>query len=797
MIPLIATTLLLATSALSLGNHGGARKSLSFGPKHPTAKLNVPSEQVHAASFGLEKRAHCGHDYDPKELAASFVQSLHGGGEFRIREDSYTDARTGVSHIYVRQIVNGAEVMDGDINVNIRDGQVISYGDSFYRGDTPTYAMDPSSLFEPTHDQAHHCEALSSHLTSFLATPSGQVPFNPDHPTEEDAELLAMLHSHNCPSSPLDDGEPELLVDPSVSALNFMMLAAPDAEVSAALKANYGAHLELLTVIPTESLISTSPAVEIHNVPHTTGSVKAQLAYVQTPHPEEENMTVLNLVWHLTVPMEDNAYEAFMSATRANRLISVVDWVSDAYVPIPKPGKEKNPVYNVWAWGVNDPSEGNRSLVSGYDKTASPAGWHAMPSSASPYSADKKPKVPEDDEDPIMNFTTTWGNNVFAHENLDGRNEWEFNQRPDAGSEMIFDYNYLPAKNFTGTNPREYLNLSITQLFYTANMIHDIYYRYGFDEKSGNFQQFNFGKGGKGNDAVICNAQDGSGYNNANFMTPPDGQNGKMRMYVWNTAKPWRDGDLEAGIVIHEYSHGLSTRLTGGPANSGCLGWGEAGGMGEGWGDFYATTIRSTSTYQDYAMGSWAANRPQGIRNFIYSLNMTVNPSTYKTLDEPGYWGVHAIGEVWAQILWIVENRLIKVHGFNDNLFPPEALPNGTIPEGDFYRPATYTKKGKRLPLIPKHGNTLAFQLVMDGMKLQPCRPSFFDARDAIIQADEILTGGENKCELWKGFSERGLGPDAMLKGGTPWGGGVRTDDYTLPEGICDVDDTPENGPEE
>lgn len=47
---------------------------------------------------------------------------------------------------------------------------------------------------------------------------------------------------------------------------------------------------------------------------------------------------------------------------------------------------------------------------------------------------------------------------------------------------------------------------------------------------------------------------------------------------------PYRDGDLEAGIVIHELSHGLSTRLTGGPANSGCLGWGESGGMGEGWG---------------------------------------------------------------------------------------------------------------------------------------------------------------------------------------------------------------------
>jgi extracellular elastinolytic metalloproteinase len=53
------------------------------------------------------------------------------------------------------------------------------------------------------------------------------------------------------------------------------------------------------------------------------------------------------------------------------------------------------------------------------------------------------------------------------------------------------------------------------------------------------------------------------------------------RMYIWTETDPSRDGDLEAGIVIHEYAHGISTRLTGGPRNSGCLGWGEAGGMGE------------------------------------------------------------------------------------------------------------------------------------------------------------------------------------------------------------------------
>ena len=194
---------------------------------------------------------------------------------------------------------------------------------------------------------------------------------------------------------------------------------------------------------------------------------------------------------------------------------------------------------------------------------------------------------------------------VFAHEDWEGRNNWVNNYRPEAESGLVFNYPYAPKVQESPDRLDEahkYINATVTQLFYTTNMVHDLYYRYapliaretafqtdgisryGFDEVSGNFQQYNFGRGGAENDAVIANAQDGSGYNNANFMTPPDGQNGRCRMYLWTTANPYRDGDLEAGIVIHELSHGLSTRLTGGPANSGCLGWGESGGMGEGWG---------------------------------------------------------------------------------------------------------------------------------------------------------------------------------------------------------------------
>jgi len=60
-----------------------------------------------------------------------------------------------------------------------------------------------------------------------------------------------------------------------------------------------------------------------------------------------------------------------------------------------------------------------------------------------------------------------------------------------------------------------YSDLAVTQLFYTSNMYHDLLYRLGFDEVSGNFQMDNFGRGGLGGDAVICQAQDGSGTDNA------------------------------------------------------------------------------------------------------------------------------------------------------------------------------------------------------------------------------------------------------------------------------------------
>ena len=48
-----------------------------------------------------------------------------------------------------------------------------------------------------------------------------------------------------------------------------------------------------------------------------------------------------------------------------------------------------------------------------------------------------------------------------------------------------------------------------------------------------------------------------------------------------------RDGALENDIVIHENTHGITNRMTGGGTGR-CLQTTEAGGMGEGWSDAMA-----------------------------------------------------------------------------------------------------------------------------------------------------------------------------------------------------------------
>jgi len=166
-------------------------------------------------------------------------------------------------------------------------------------------------------------------------------------------------------------------------------------------------------------------------------------------------------------------------------------------------------------------------------------------------------------------------------------------------------------------------------------------------------------------------------------------------MYIWTYSTPNRDCSFDAGVIIHEYTHGLSNRLTGGPANSNCLNALESGGMGEGWSDFMAIAIyvKTTDTRaKNYPIGDWVYDNPAGIRQYLYSTSLSTNPLTYKTLNTQNE--VHAIGTTWATILYEVLWNLIDKHGINGNRKP------------------TFTNG------VPTDGRFLAMKIVIDGMAL-------------------------------------------------------------------------------
>jgi hypothetical protein len=123
------------------------------------------------------------------------------------------------------------------------------------------------------------------------------------------------------------------------------------------------------------------------------------------------------------------------------------------------------------------------------------------------------------------------GNNANAYLDTDANNA------SDGGGVTVSDGNFLASADLT-QSPSTGANqaVSVQNLFYLNNVVHDVLYRHGFDEAAGNFQEDNFGNGGLESDSVNAEAQDGSGTDNANFATPTDGSNPRMQMFLWNPA---------------------------------------------------------------------------------------------------------------------------------------------------------------------------------------------------------------------------------------------------------------------
>lgn len=531
--------------------------------------------------------------------------------------------------------------------------------------------------------------------------------------------------------------------------------------------------------------------------------------------------------------------------------------------------------YRIYDAPFETPNHGNRSLVyTNGDPVASPFGWH---------------------NDGLVGYTITKGNNVYAYEDQLGAN---------AGLPAVGGLLPTQPLNFDfpldlNQEPGTYKDAAVTNLFYWNNLVHDVFYHYGFTEASGNFQNNNLGKGGLGNDAVMAEAQDGGGTNNANFLTLPDGIPGRMQMYLWSSnqpaelvhidgsttypsggpsftaiqaafgasvdqtgiagelvlieananssstcnscgcgtgqgvglppnndvtgkvvlidrgdcsfiekimgaqlggaagaivvnnipgdgpiamggdetgatilipsvmvsyadglelkdeialgsvqiglrrltpAPPMKDGDLDNGIITHEYGHGISTRLTGGPSQT-CLSGDEQ--AGEGWSDFFALMMTmdqatlADAGFSGRGIGTYVFDQAidgNGIRPARYARDLNVNDYTYANINNGEITVPHGVGFIFCTALWDMTWNLIDEYGYNPDLV------NGTI----------------------ANGNILALQLVIDGLKMQPCGPTFLDSRDAILAADVALTGGANQCLIWEAFAKRGMGFSAQ-----------------------------------
>ncbi len=312
--------------------------------------------------------------------------------------------------------------------------------------------------------------------------------------------------------------------------------------------------------------------------------------------------------------------------------------------------------------------------------------------------------------------------------NTDTHLDRDANDAPDLPRVNTADGNFSFSLDLTQA-PTTADNQRVAQvnLFYWVNRYHDIMYSFGFTEAAGNFQTSNFSFGGRAADAVQADAQDGGGTNNANFSSGSDGSGARVQMYLWS-GSPQLDGSLDQGIILHELSHGLSIRLVGN--GTGLTGI-HAGGMGEGWSDYFGLALlRNESDDVDgsYPVGQYAFNNYRlGIRRFPYSTDKRVFPLTFGDISRSTE--VHNVGEIWCNALLEMRALLIKQLGFQE-------------------------------------GQRQSIQLVVDGLKLTPRAPTFLDARNAILLADKMNNNGANQCVLWQAFAKRGMGASASALNG-------------------------------
>ena len=434
--------------------------------------------------------------------------------------------------------------------------------------------------------------------------------------------------------------------------------------------------------------------------------------YVGVYVPTEDGL--LEPSWRLNVqPRVSNSWLDASVSQIDGEVLFVADWTSDA-------------VYEAFFFPRESPSYGRRFAdYEPVNRAASPFGWL--------------------DTNGIVGSESlrTRGNNTIAYRDTDANNRPDLDSYVNGGAGMLF---FRPLD--LTQEPASYAEATTVNLFYATNRLHDVFATNGFYAEAGNFQQNNYGATpGLSGDPLLAEDLDGGGFNSASMTVPPDGRRPRMQMRLFNYTTPARSSSLDNSIIVHEFAHGVSMRLTGGPANSSALSTIQSAGMGEGWSDFFAmlfTQYNYDPASRARSIGTYVLGQPAdgpGMRTQRYSYDMTVNTHTFA--DIRGATDPHLIGEVWAATLWDLNWALIGGSSLDGYL--------------------TNVGKGVNINLNATNGgNNVAFRTVLYAMKLQPVNPTFLQARDAILHADELLNDGANQETIWRVFARRGMGYSAV-----------------------------------
>lgn len=300
---------------------------------------------------------------------------------------------------------------------------------------------------------------------------------------------------------------------------------------------------------------------------------------------------------------------------------------------------------------------------------------------------------------------------------------------------------------FSPTNPG---SEGVVNAFYLVNFMHDFFWLLGFDEGLGNFQRRNRTGTGRAGDAVRITVWPEPFDGIADFVSQVDGFPPELNLGPAVTTRGNRSSALDADIVFHEYTHGVTNRLIGGPRAEHPLVKFQSRALGEGYSDYFAVSIqnhlrRRAGRPPVMTFGAYICpDRPTGLRNQQYG---SLFRGSYGDLGTAAFQKPHDAGAVWCEALLRVNAAL--------------------APDGD-----------------PALGDELGWQLVLDSLRLLhpgPSGPTFLHARDALLTALDtcpptLLTAPRDalRNKVASVFSSLGMGPRASTTSADL--GGIRED---------------------